>query len=719
MLWWDRLHPDDFGRFQDWLHDRSASEMGRAIEHRMRTHDGASRWFITRAARRDGTGSSGLLLGVSLDVTELKELQSVERDITARKLAEEELRQSEESYRLLFEQSPDLMALVVDGGIRFANARLEPLSGYTLDEIRGRSPTDLLIADDRTRAMARIREVLAGAPPTAGEYRMLRRDGTIRTVEVYSQRIRFHGAVALVAVIRDVEERRRTEEQLRESEAAYRTLIEEHPDLVVLSVDGLVEYANARLSGFGGYALPEVRGRSLFDFVAPEDLARARERAAKILETGDPSAAEYRLLRKDGTTIHVDVRSQRVHLRGRTGLLSIIRDVDERRRAEEELRASEEAYRTLIEEIPGPVLLIVDGRLDYTNQAFRRMSGYTLDELRGHSPMEFICPEDAPRAAQRMQEILDGAPSHPSEYRAIARDGTLHPIEIRTQRIHYRGKTGLLSIIYDVAERKRTEDTLRRHSADLEQLIQERTAQIRELERQRAASESTAAIGRMAARIAHEINNPLAGIKNSFRLIKDAVTPEHPYHSYVALIEREIGRIAGIVRQMFDIYRPDQGTAQEIRLGSLLGDVITLLEPRCQPRRIGIRVGPMPDEVIILPPGYLSQVLFNIILNAVEASPPGGVVHIGATFGPDVATVTVADQGSGIPEDLRERVFEPFFTTKGEGAPSGGLGLGLSVSRGLMEAMGGTIRFESRIGAGTTFYLSLPRRGPLKEAESG
>jgi two-component system sporulation sensor kinase C len=317
-----------------------------------------------------------------------------------------------------------------------------------------------------------------------------------------------------------------------------------------------------------------------------------------------------------------------------------------------------------------------------------------------------------------MQAILDGAPTYPSEYKAIAKDNTVHPIEIHTRRIHYRGKTALLSILYDVAERKRTEDALRRHGADLERLLEERASQMRELERQRAASENMAAIGRMAAGIAHEINNPLAGIKNSFRLIRDAVTPDHPYHSYVALIEREIDRIATIVRQMFDLYRPDQSAPGEVRLDTLLGDVVTLLEPQCRPRHVRIVLESTASDVLYLPSGYMSQVLFNIILNAVEASPPESVVRVSATVEPDRAMVTVTDQGSGIPGDSRERVFEPFYTTKGEGAHAG-LGLGLSVSRSLMAAMGGSIQFQSRVGEGTTFHLILPRRGPSKGAHRG
>jgi two-component system sporulation sensor kinase C len=639
----------------------------------------------------------------------------------ARQEAEEALRASEAHYRGVVEDQTELVCrFLPDTRLTFVNSAYCRYFGRTREELVGHSFLPLIPEADRRRAQEYFMSLSRDNPVGTQEHQAIRAGGEIAWQQWTNRALLDeHGILAeYQAVGRDVTDRKRAEGELRASEEAYRTLIEEHPDLVVLIIDGAVEYANEPLLRMVGHTLPEVRGRSPFDFIVPEERTRARERGARVLTSGDPSAGEYRLLRKDGTLAAVDIRSRRIRYRGRMALLSIIRDVEERRHAEDELRASEAAYRTLIEEIPGAVLLIVDGKLVYTNEAFRRMSGYTLEDIAGHSPLEIIAPEDAERAAERMRAILEGAPSYPSEYRAIAKDGSKHLIEIRTQRIHFRGETGLLSFMFDVGERKRAEDALRRHSTDLERLVQERTARIRELERQRAASESMAAIGRMAAGIAHEINNPLAGIKNSFLLIKDAVTPDHPYHSYVALIEREIGRIAGIVRQMFDLYRPDQSAPREVRLDTLLGDVVTLLEPKCRPRNVRIELGAVPGDVLYLPPGYLSQILLNVIQNAIEASPPAGVTRVSAAANDDHVVVTIADQGCGIPEELHDRIFEPFFTTKGEGSQAG-LGLGLSVTRSLMEAMGGSIQFQSREGAGTTFQLILPRREPPKERHNG
>jgi len=255
---------------------------------------------------------------------------------------------------------------------------------------------------------------------------------------------------------------------------------------------------------------------------------------------------------------------------------------------------------------------------------------------------------------------------------------------------------------------RESEERFRRHNEELEELIEKRTARIRELERQRTEIEKLGAAGRMATRIAHEINNPLAGIKNSFLLVKDAVPVNHPYYRYVGRIEKEIDRIAWIVRQMFDLYRPDQGLMRESPVDEVISDVVALLDSsRCE-YGVSIEID-MSDASasIAVHDALLRQILYNVVQNGIEASPPGGVVKIAMAVAEDTLTLTISDQGAGIPEEARFRIFQPFFTTK-SGLTTGGLGLGLSVSKSIVEAMGGSIDFGSEIGQGTAFTITLP-----------
>ncbi len=255
---------------------------------------------------------------------------------------------------------------------------------------------------------------------------------------------------------------------------------------------------------------------------------------------------------------------------------------------------------------------------------------------------------------------------------------------------------------------KRSQEQLQQYNRDLEALLERRTAEIRELERQRMAIERLAANGRMAARIAHEINNPLAGIKNSFSLIESAIPADHPYGHYIPRIRREIDRIAAIVRQMFDLYRPEQESPCELDVAAAVRDVLALLEPGC--RQVGVTLhsslppGPVPAT---LPRNLLFQVLFNIIQNAIEASPRGSSVEVVLQTGPGQLEFTVTDHGPGIPAEIGTAIFEPFFTTKEDGRSGSGLGLGLSISREIIETLGGRLEYNSS-GGGTTFRIAIP-----------
>ncbi len=230
-------------------------------------------------------------------------------------------------------------------------------------------------------------------------------------------------------------------------------------------------------------------------------------------------------------------------------------------------------------------------------------------------------------------------------------------------------------------------------------------------------TENLAAAGRMSARIAHEINNPLAGIKNSFLLIKDAVSPQHntPIFPMWRVSRRKSTAFCPHrLAQMLDMYRPDQASPREFKISEAILDVVAFLEPGAKERCIHIKTS-LPDvqQSVLLPESSLRIILYNVLQNAIEASPPGGVVRVEAAVDGQLA-IRISDHGSGIPAPIAFHIFEPFFTTKHGAGNRGGLGLGLSTSRSLIEAMKGTITFDSS-HAGTTFQIQIPLHNPALE----
>ena len=259
-----------------------------------------------------------------------------------------------------------------------------------------------------------------------------------------------------------------------------------------------------------------------------------------------------------------------------------------------------------------------------------------------------------------------------------------------------------------MTDRKKREERFKKCNQELEQLVEERAEKIKVLEKQKGEIEKLAVTGRMAAGIAHEINNPLASLKNALFLVRNGVPRDYKYYDYLDRIEDEIDRIRNIVSQLYQLYQQTHQQPTSFNVVSATTEICEMLKPVAMKREIEIHstsTNDIPD--VFLPLGYFKQVLYNLVLNAIEASATGGSVEIAIGEESEKLLIEVTDHGDGIPPGSRPKAFDPFFTTKDKGDGSG-LGLGLSVSKNLVTLMGGQIDLKSRVGEGTTFTVTLP-----------
>lgn len=361
-----------------------------------------------------------------------------------------------------------------------------------------------------------------------------------------------------------------------------------------------------------------------------------------------------------------------------------------------------------------------DGRLVWVNPAVERMTGYSVEECLTMTdyPLRMTVPAERERLGQMFKDAAAGKSFNDFEFSIIRRDGEKRWMAVSSQPMSDDEGTrlGFRTSIRDITERHNLRDQIRLHAEHLEQLVQERTARIQHLESHRRQMEKLAALGQLAAGVAHEVSNPLAGIRNAFELIKADLSPDDEHYELLDLIDREIERISSIVHQMYQLYRRDPQAPNAFDIERTIAEVTCLLDGVARKQQVALNTRfPNSPTHVFLPEGEVKQILYNLIRNAIQASPPGETVTVrGQRYGDEVH-VTVSDHGAGIADDVIPNIFDPFFSTKG-GAPGAGMGLGLPVSRSLIEAMGGRIDVETRLGEGSRFVAVFPGR---RESQAG
>ena len=526
----------------------------------------------------------------------------------------------------------------------------------------------------------------------------------------------------------DVTALKRIEDALKRSEQKYRLISENVPVVVYSALPDRhtsTVFLSGRIKALTGYTSREmIEDPDLWRrMLHPDDRSRVLAAIESQNQKGESLDIEYRIVTKDGTIKWVRDCATPIHnLKGEViRVTGFLEDITEKKLAEQAVLESEARFRSLADDLPNMVFIEAGGRIVYANHQFEEVLACERSEDGSVDVgfTSFVDDDSVASVENYLARVIKGEGTGALECKLRTSQGRLLEVLLSCRRIDYRGDRAVLAIATDITDRKRLEQELRNYSKDLERIVEARTARIEELERQRIESEKLAATGRMAARIAHEINNPLGGIKNAFLLLKDAIPNDHPYYGYVGMIEKEIDRIARIVRRMFDLYRQDRIEPVEVDPVEVARDVVTLLEPTARSCGVSIHTS-FGDKSLktLLPRGYLDEVLFNLIQNAIEASTFGGKVIVALTRRGDDIVVEVVDEGVGIPPEIQAKIFEPFFTTKADNKTSG-LGLGLSVTRGMVEAMGGKIDFTSRQGEGTTFTVTIPIRLQSQEVQDG
>jgi two-component system NtrC family sensor kinase len=304
--------------------------------------------------------------------------------------------------------------------------------------------------------------------------------------------------------------------------------------------------------------------------------------------------------------------------------------------------------------------------------------------------------------------IIAGRISRPIHAMAEAADRVAEGDYTPQVKVTSQDEIGHLAECFNrmVQELALTTQELRQWAGNLESRVEERTAQLKAMQGQLIQTEKLAAIGKLAAGVAHEINNPLTGILTNSSLMLEDLPPDDPRRGDLQIVVSETLRCRKIVKGLLDFARQTKPQKQAVNLNSVVEDVLSLVRNQASFRDIVLTTELDPNlSPIMADKDQMRQVVLNTVLNAAEAMPNGGNIRVGSTLDQKTGhvQVTIQDTGPGIPDEIKSKLFEPFFTTK-----KSGTGLGLAIAYGIIERHRGTITIDSTLGCGTTITIRIP-----------
>jgi PAS domain S-box-containing protein len=419
----------------------------------------------------------------------------------------------------------------------------------------------------------------------------------------------------------------------------------------------------------------QVVGKTLYEFVDDEQAARVKEKFYRRAWEGHIVTYEDNT---NGVWYLATLRP--IYKNGKVAeVIASCVDITEKKATEEALRQSEDIHR-LITENTEDLIRIIDStsKILYANPSHERVLGYHPSELIGVESLSLMLPEDRERIKELFRKAYeDGTPAL-YEYRLRHRDGQTLYFESRGMHVRDRNGNYLYTIVIsrDITSRREAEEKLLR-------------------------TEKLTLAGQLAAGVAHEIRNPLTTAKGFIQLLKErSSATEHQYFDFAL---SELTQIENIIKEFLMLSKPQLEDESIIRGDEVLRHVVTLLESQALLRNVEFCLKDTYPVLVRCAEFQLKQVFVNVMKNAIEAMPSGGVVRVSMSDAGHMANFVIQDEGVGIPSERLKKIGEPFFTTK-----ESGTGLGLMVSHRIIRNFGGDIQVQSEVGKGTTVHITLP-----------
>jgi len=631
------------------------------------------------------------------------------RAISDHKRTEAALQEIEGKFQVITEQSLMGIGILQGGKFKYVNNAMSEMAGYSSEEIERWAANEfakLVYPDDRAFLMEQAKKKQVGDEDIRVNYewRMIARSGKIKWIESYSKPVWYRGNYADFVTMIDITDRKKAEVALQESEIKYSTLVENTNDGVIMISERLLTFVNKASIELVGYAPEELIGADFLNFVAPDYRDLVIDRYADRMEGKDvPSIYEIELLKRDGKTTPVELNAIRIDFGNKPADLVFIRDITERKQAEEALQQSEERYRSLVENTLDGYFIceIPSGRYLFINQRSCDLYGYTMQEGLELTVWDVISPEDHGDIRKRIQARLEGKKlgSERQRYTAVRKDGSTFRAEVSTSLVTFQGRPAVQGVGRDVTEQERLELQLQR-------------------------AQKMEAVGMLAGGVAHDLNNILSGIVGYPDLLLMQIPESSPLRKPVITMQESGKKAASIVQDLLTLARRGVAAKEILNFNDIISEYLKSPEhEKLESFHPGVEIETHLGLDLLNISGsrvHLSKTIMNLVSNAAEALTDGGKIYIStenryidkATSGYDsidkggYIILKVADTGIGISSADLGRIFEPFYTKKMMGRS--GTGLGMAVVWGTVKDHKGYIDVQSTEGKGTTFTLYFP-----------
>ncbi len=631
---------------------------------------------------------------------EIVGIVGVAREITDRKKAELRIRESEEKYRKLFDFSPEPIMVHQHEKFLFINAAgVKFLGAENESRLIGKNVFDFLHPDYHQVVKERIVQLQEGAeklPLTSIKF--IRLDGSVIDAEVSTISFLHEGKLAAQVVLRDITERKITEDLLRESEDRNRSIIEYSPDAIAVHSNGKIIFVNpAAVKLIGAKSADELINKPVLELMHPDYKGFAKERIIRALRDNVPlPPAAEKIIKLDGTVIDVEITSVPINYGGTKSLQVILRDITEQKRANEQVKKLSQA----VEQSPSSIIITdLSGSIEYVNPKFTKVTGYTFEEVIGKNPRILKSGSQSKEFYHNMWNKLTAGNDWKGELHNKKKAGELYwefasisPIKNETGEI-----THFLAVKEDITEWKKIQEEIVRSKEEAEEASKIKSS--------------------LLANMSHEFRTPLNGVLGFSQLLKDEITDL----DHIDMLEKIIHsgrRLMNTLNSVLTISELENNhyliSRSAIDLTLFCREIKVLYNKAASSKSLDFKLD-IQDEIflIISDENVLTKVMSSIIENAIKYTHQGEIrielKHGTESNGEQYAIINVVDTGIGIRTEDQILIFREFKQlSEGYRRDFEGLGLGLTLANKMVKIIGGKITVQSEIGKGSIFTLMLP-----------